>query len=255
MNIQIKAIFKLENNRYNTSKDSNFWPLNWFFLDEISCSICAILRIQEWLLSSLETEVTLNISSLEKEAKLILLSIDMLNLFMEIDKHNFGQLLEQWKKVCEEKPKEVLVKQKADGTIFIEGNNDIIPDAFITFDNGRYSNGGSNDKALENIVFIFDDLFNENYCSLNWFLTEWLDDPKQTRLQVLNVLIEKTENDKIIFFYGRENIENKVSFVITTSELKKLYANVQQIKMLHPKVIRFYQDNDKLCVEGHEDEI
>lgn len=251
-----KVILNFKNNRYHRYKnnDINFAAINAFLIDDIGCLESSFVFVENWLKDPEQIEASFNLTSIEKEDNLILLSSDLFGHFMEIKRENFVKILKQWKNICLKKPKEVIIKQNDDGTIFLEGNNNIIPDALIKFYDNKYRYGGSNNRKLKNLALFLVDEFQAGGLSHDLIINTWLDDQQETTFTHEHLLIEK-QNDKVMISYDHENREEKHSFTSTKNQLRKIYRDFQETKMLEPKVIRVYHDGNEVKVEGLAAEI
>jgi len=252
--MKIKSLFKLENKRYSAykSSDSNFSVLSFFLLDDIYCSRQSFEDIKNWLSDPQKIEFCFNMTSIEKEDDLILLDTDFFDSFIEIKRENFIEILNQWKKICEEKPKEVIIKQKSDGTILLEGNNNVVRDALIKLYKNNYRQGGYNDTSLRNLTLFLTHEFKTEGLSHSYIFGTWLKSPQDTYLEDEYLLLEKT-NGQIQISFGSG--KDKPVFTSTPEKLHKIYKNFQEIKLLNPKVIRAFKDGDQIKLEGMESEI
>lgn len=119
-----KVIFKLQNGNYreHSDNDDNLNALTLFLFDDIGCDKRSLLDVKKWLLDPEKIEFNFNLTSIEKEDQLILLSADLFNFFMEIGKDNFTEIMRKWEKICEERPKEILITKEGN-EVTVEGKN------------------------------------------------------------------------------------------------------------------------------------
>ena len=255
----IRAILKLKERsfyRLYKAKDNNILILTDFLSSDIGSSKSSIERIFSWLESE-RIEYGTNLTDLEKEDEIIILTSDIpsrMGDYLEIKKKNFVEILKKWENIFLKKPKEVALKQGSDGTIFLEGNDNVVPDALIKFYDGKYRQSGYNDVSLENLILFLTHEFESKDISHKFIFDEWLKDPKEISLEDDFLLLEK-EGDIVSVFYQFGGAKRKDTFKATKKQLCEIYKNLQELKMLNPKVIRVYIDSNKIKLEGLDNEI
>ena len=106
------------------NNDRDLEALVFFLLNEIGCleNSRIFTLIENWLLNSKENNLVLNVTYLEKENNMILLGSNTFDLFIEILRENFSNILLEWKILCMKKPKKIVITKNGNG-ITVEGKS------------------------------------------------------------------------------------------------------------------------------------
>ena len=218
-------------------------------------------NFKEWIFDSKYDETCSNATCLEKDLDTILI-IDQMDLQgsqeephepfgFRIRKKALWQVIDDWERLCKQKPKEIIITQDDDGKVTLTGNNEIIPDGALRFRDGRYRYSRSNDKYLTNLVSFFAHLFKKEGLSHNFIVNEWMDDTKQTKLYDQWLFIEKKDG-LISILRNPGKADESSAFITTKEKLREIYQRFEEVKALKPKMIVITRENDEIKIEGAE---
>lgn len=104
---------------YNDASDKPMFILGMFLLDDVKCSGNNFFR--EWVNDDRYMGGGGNYSSLEKKGDNIIIMEEWAeegDPFLEMPRQSFIHILDEWEKVCKEKPQEVLITREGDRFIF-----------------------------------------------------------------------------------------------------------------------------------------